>query len=93
MHDNGLKGECADPVEDIPVAELIIHESYQPSSNSRAHDIALIRLQRAVPIKDYTRPICLPILDLQNKNYGRSALTIAGFGRTLTGMYESNQLY
>lgn len=81
-----FQGECANPVEDILVAELIVHENYDASSRSQANDIGLIRLQRPAPYTNYIRPICLPILDLQNKNYDGSALIVAGFGRIENGI-------
>lgn len=92
-HDNYSQDECADPVIDIPVAELIVHEYYNPSSTSQENNIALIRLQRAVPYTSYTRPICLPIRDLQNRNYDGLAFVIAGFGRTENGMDKFSIFY
>lgn len=44
-------GECADPVVDVPIAERIIHESYEPSSRAQGNDIALLRLARPVRVK------------------------------------------
>lgn len=44
-------GECAEPVIDVPIAERIIHESYEPSSRAQANDIALLRLVRPVAYK------------------------------------------
>lgn len=70
---------------DIPVDEAIVHESYVPTSNSQANDIALLRLQRAAPYTDYIRPICLPIRDVQNQNFDGIALLVSGFGRTAHG--------
>lgn len=45
-------GECADPVIDIPIAERIIHESYDPNSRAQANDIALVRLARPVSYRN-----------------------------------------
>lgn len=50
----------------------------------------MIRLERAAPNTNYIRPVCLPIRDLQNKNYDGFSLTVAGFGKTETCM-QSNQ--
>lgn len=41
-------GECADPVIDVPIAERIIHVSYDPRLEVQPNDIALIRLSHPV---------------------------------------------
>lgn len=79
------KNDCADPVQDIPVSETIVHESYAPTSKSQANDIALIRLQRAAPYSDFIRPVCLPIRDFRDRNFDEMPLLVAGFGRTVNG--------
>lgn len=86
LRNNHFKSECADPVEDIPVAETIVHENYVPTSSSQANDIALIHLQRPAPYTHYIQPICLPVAtDLRNKNYDGTFLEVTGFGRTENG--------
>lgn len=81
-----LKGVCADPVQDIPVAEIIVHENYSPASSEHADDIALIRLQRPAPYTNYIRPICLPVDEiLRNEFYDGTRVEVTGFGRTETG--------
>lgn len=67
----------------IPVADTIVHENYV----KQKHDIALIRLQYAAPYTDFIRPVCLPIGNLQNKNYDGVSLTVCGFGKTENGVH------
>lgn len=77
---------CDNTGEEIFVAEFIVHESYNPMSRLREHNIALIRLQHAT---SSVRPICLPTtLDQQGKDYDGVVFTVAKFGQTNRGMYN-----
>ncbi|XP_065372231.1 transmembrane protease serine 9-like [Calliphora vicina] len=71
------KKQCAPPVEDVEIEEVIIHENYQSIYN----DIALIRLRRKVEFKRHIKPICLPIYEnLRTKEHENYVLT--GWGKT-----------
>lgn len=85
--------ECAPPVIDVPVEQLIAHERYDPDNADQAHDIGLVRLRHSVQFDDFVRPICVP----QNRRqrqllYGNtSKLTVAGWGQMANGV-NSQQL-
>lgn len=73
--------DCADPVVNIPIAEVIVHENYIASAHH--DDIALIRLARPVKFTKYITPICLPVSkNLRSKNLDNETMIVAGFGRT-----------
>lgn len=77
---------CADPVQDIPVTECFVHESYLPESDTQEFDIALLRLERPVKYSNYIRPICLPFAEgLRTANLDGVPLTAAGWGISETG--------
>lgn len=72
---------------DIPIAESIVHENYDPQSNSHYNDIALLRLARSVTFTDRIRPICLPFAqNIRNQNLDDQDLVAVGFGRTKDGI-------
>lgn len=77
------RGVCSDAVVDVPVAEAIAHEGYDPLSTSRENDIGIIRLQRKVRYSQFIRPICMPNTPtLRDLNFGGVRLTATGWGKT-----------
>lgn len=88
---NQLKDECSH-VQHIPIAEVFVHENYDPSVRSHANDIALIRLKRPAAMNDFIGPICLPADEsMRSKIYDNVPMLVIGFGRTEYGMWK-NQL-
>lgn len=78
--------ECADPVENIPVAETIVHENFNASSLTKSDDIALIRLTQSIRFTQWIKPICLPVTqDHKTRRFDGKSLTLHGFGRTENG--------
>lgn len=83
------KNECADPVLDVPVAEIIVHENYVQNSKLQTDDIALIRLAQSVTFTDWISPICLPFSEhLRNKSLDNAPLIVTGFGKTENGLFN-----
>lgn len=77
---------CADPFVEVPVAEIIIHDNYNPDVSHQPNDIALLRLQNNVQYSDYIKPICLPEPSVRGFDFAGLVLEVAGFGKT---EYES----
>lgn len=87
------EGECALPVVDVPVEQLIPHERYNPDSKQQEHDIALVRLSQTVQFTDFVRPICLPLSErLRQQLYDNVVLTVAGWGKTENGTNSQKML-
>lgn len=64
--------DCADPVQDISIAKIIVHEEFKYSTlNVPENDIALIRLSQPVLFGDFVRPICLQITEHLHLNIQR----------------------
>lgn len=74
---------CNDPFVEVPISDIIVHESYDPDSRSQYHDIALLRLQRNVQFTDFIKPVCLPTeTGLRSIDFTGSRLEVVGFGKT-----------
>lgn len=77
---------CSDPVLDVPVAQIIPHETYLPKS--KENDIALIRLSTSVKYTKWINPICLPF----GENVRKVQLDEAGFIASGWGKTENCKL-
>lgn len=74
---------CSDAPLDIPIKQIILHESYHVNSNVHEHDIALLLLNRSVAPTRWVQPICLPIKnELKAKSYDDVPMDVAGWGYT-----------
>lgn len=82
-----IMDECAPPVIDVPVEQLLPHEHYDPDSQHQDNDIALVRLQHSVQFDDFVRPICLPLgwRQRQHVNDNTTKFTVAGWGKMANG--------
>ncbi|XP_041969361.1 melanization protease 1-like [Aricia agestis] len=78
---------CESHIQDIPVAERVIHKGYSYSTSPVRHDIALLRVADRIQY-NYRNvgPICLPVARELRDNglWGRRGL-VAGWGETETG--------
>ncbi|XP_058984781.1 trypsin-1 [Musca domestica] len=70
------------------VSAVNMHRQYSPATLQ--HDIALLKLDQPVPLKDPIRPICLPITS--NHNFDFKPAIVAGWGLTSDGGSSSNFL-
>lgn len=83
---------CADPIIEIPIAEIIIHANFD--IKSKVNDIALIRLNRKVQYSDSIQPICLPLTDnLKSSSLEDQVSTQSGWGQTRNGIYLKSFAY
>ncbi|KAJ2938769.1 hypothetical protein O0L34_g3390 [Tuta absoluta] len=75
--------DCASPVQDIRVEEIIAHEGYDPQDSNQHNDIALLRLAQPAQYNDFVKPICLPLSnDVKNNGFDGSTAEVAGWGKT-----------
>uniref|UniRef100_A0A8D8C1P1 Serine protease easter n=2 Tax=Culex pipiens TaxID=7175 RepID=A0A8D8C1P1_CULPI len=80
--------DCADPPQEIAVAEFIAHKLYSPSK--RKNDIALIRLASPAKLSHSVKTVCLPIGSML-RNPEPKDMIISGWGLTENN-YISNIL-
>lgn len=74
-----IERDCADPIEVFGIDKFIVHPDYNRPKYS--NDIALVRLNRDVVMKDHIRPICLPVTSaLQRQTFDKYIVT--GWGTT-----------
>ncbi|XP_045502391.1 CLIP domain-containing serine protease 2-like isoform X1 [Colias croceus] len=79
------KDDCALPVVNVPVEEVIAHEKYNAHDGNQQHDIALIRLAHEVNFTDFVKPICLPYTsEFERKTFEGLTMEVAGWGKTET---------
>lgn len=68
-----------DPVVNIPVSKVIVHENFR---SSIADDIALIRVAQPINFTRFVKPICLPFREEhRTKNFDGEGMVVCGFGR------------
>lgn len=86
--------DCADPVQNFGVDDVIVHENYLPSDASfyqRENDIALLRLSGNVRYSEFVAPICLPSNTFPGTS-PQKKFVVAGWGRTLVSKRSSIKL-
>lgn len=71
--------DCADPPQEIMVAEFIAHKLYSPSK--KRNDIALIRLASPAKLSHSVKTVCLPIGSML-RNPEPKDMIITGWGLT-----------
>lgn len=74
-----IERDCADPIETFGVESFVVHPDYNRPKYS--NDIALVRLDRDVVMKDHIRPICLPVTSALQKTTSDKYI-VTGWGTT-----------
>lgn len=78
--------QCADPVVDIAISKIFIHEEFNSTSDDLFNDIALLRLKTPANFTKWIDTVPLPMSKrLQTRNYDNITLTAAGWGKTEAG--------
>ncbi|ALC47976.1 CG11313 [Drosophila busckii] len=75
---------CNPPIQEFNIEQVIAHPEYDPSSNNKHHDIALIRLSAPVVLNEYIQPVCLPLASTRSAISPVEVFTVSGWGRSLT---------
>ncbi|KXJ71591.1 hypothetical protein RP20_CCG020195 [Aedes albopictus] len=76
---NEIERDCAEPAEVFGIEKFVVHPDYNRPKYS--NDIALVRLDKQVVMKDHIRPICLPVTSaLQKMTFDKYIVT--GWGTT-----------
>lgn len=83
--------DCADPVQNFGIENIITHPAYEPRDVNRYNDIALIRLRGRVKFSDFVAPICLPQPTFR-ASVANDNVYVSGFGRTLNCKWKSNDI-
>ncbi|XP_069980484.1 venom peptide isomerase heavy chain [Penaeus vannamei] len=76
--------------EDYAISQTVVYPHYVPEQ--AYHDLALIKLDRKVQIKDFIRPVCLPWNQRNPSRLVNSGVTVTGWGRTQSGGRRSSTL-
>ncbi|KAG4080172.1 hypothetical protein HA402_008243 [Bradysia odoriphaga] len=78
-----IKSDCADPVKNMGIEEIIAHPGYNERNRNKTNDIGLVRLAEDVSYSDFVKPICLPSTVGATRSAPMASLQVAGWGRTL----------
>ncbi|XP_038206460.1 CLIP domain-containing serine protease 2-like [Zerene cesonia] len=79
------RDDCALPVVNVPIEEVIPHDQYSAHDGNQQYDIALIRLANEVNFTDFVKPICLPHApEFKSMKFEGMTMEVAGWGKTET---------
>ncbi|XP_037784049.1 LOW QUALITY PROTEIN: venom protease-like [Penaeus monodon] len=76
--------------EDYGISQMVVYPHYIPEQ--AYHDLALIKLNKKVQIKDFIRPVCLPWNQRSPSHLLNSEVTVTGWGQTQSGGHRSSTL-
>ncbi|KAF2882272.1 hypothetical protein ILUMI_23892 [Ignelater luminosus] len=84
-----LRTDCADPVKNISVESIIVHEYYH--ARTKNNDIGLLKLADNITYSDYIRPICLASRNSASLSPGLK-LVVSGWGMVENGTNSNLKL-